>query len=51
MITACLLHSRLDTLDPLPASWHRRVAERHGEQARPVRRDADDEGYAAVAFC
>jgi hypothetical protein len=25
------------TPDPLPASWHLRVAERHGAQARPVR--------------
>jgi hypothetical protein len=32
------------TPDTFPASWHRRVAERHGEQARPGRRDANDEG-------
>jgi hypothetical protein len=32
------------TPDTFPASWHRRVAERHGAQARPGRRDADDEG-------
>jgi len=32
------------TPDTFPASWHLRVAERHGEQAQPVRRDADDEG-------
>jgi hypothetical protein len=32
------------TPETFPAGWHLRVAERHGEQARPVRRDADDEG-------
>jgi hypothetical protein len=32
------------TLDTFPASWHRRVIERHGEQARPVRRAADQTG-------
>jgi hypothetical protein len=31
------------TPDTFPASWHRRVAERHGEQARPVPRAADHE--------
>jgi predicted DNA-binding protein len=32
------------TPDSFPASWHLRVAERHGVHARRVRRDADDEG-------
>jgi hypothetical protein len=32
------------TPDTFPASWHRRVVERHGAQARRARRDADDEG-------
>jgi predicted transcriptional regulator len=32
------------TPEAFPASWHRRVAERHRVQARPGRRDADDEG-------
>jgi predicted transcriptional regulator len=32
------------TPNTFPASWRMRVAERHGEQARPVRRDDDDEG-------
>lgn len=31
------------TPDMFPASWHLRVAERHGERVRPVRRDADHE--------
>jgi hypothetical protein len=31
------------TPDTFPASWHLRVAERHGEQVRPVPRDADHE--------
>jgi hypothetical protein len=31
------------TPDTFPASWHLRVAERHAEQARPVRRDTDHE--------
>jgi hypothetical protein len=31
------------TPDTFPASWHRRMAERHGEQDRPVPRDADHE--------
>ena len=31
------------TPDTFPASWHLRVAERHGEQVRPMRRDADHE--------
>jgi hypothetical protein len=31
------------TPDTFPASWHMRVAERHGEQAQPVRRQADHE--------
>jgi hypothetical protein len=31
------------TPDTFPASWHRRVVERHGEHARRVRRNADDE--------
>jgi hypothetical protein len=31
------------TPDTFPASWHRRVAERHGKQTRPVRHDADHE--------
>jgi hypothetical protein len=29
------------TPDRFPASWHLRVAERHAEQVRPVRRDVD----------
>jgi hypothetical protein len=32
------------TPNTCPASWRMRVAEHHGEQARPVRRDDDDEG-------
>jgi hypothetical protein len=32
------------TPDTCPASWHLRVAERHGAQTRPERRDADDGG-------
>jgi predicted DNA-binding protein len=32
------------TPDTLPASWHLRVAERHIEQVRQGRRNADDEG-------
>jgi predicted transcriptional regulator len=31
------------TPDTFPASWHRRVVERHGEQVRPVPCDADHE--------
>ena len=31
------------TPDTFPASWHRRVAERHGEQIRPVPRKTDHE--------
>jgi hypothetical protein len=31
------------TPDTCPASWHRRVAERHRAQTRPGRRDADHE--------
>jgi predicted transcriptional regulator len=31
------------TPDTFPTSWHLRVAERHGEQVWPVRRDADHE--------
>ena len=31
------------TPDMFPASWHLRVAERHGKQARPGRCDADHE--------
>jgi hypothetical protein len=36
-----------------PARWHRRVAERHGVQARPVLREADqtNEGDACVVLC
>jgi hypothetical protein len=30
--------------DTCPASWHLRVAERHGERDRPVRRAADQTG-------
>jgi hypothetical protein len=32
------------TPDMFPASWHRRVSERHRAQTRPGRRNADDEG-------
>jgi predicted DNA-binding ribbon-helix-helix protein len=32
------------TPDTFPASWHRRVAERHGERVRPVRREGDQSG-------
>jgi hypothetical protein len=32
------------TPNMFPASWHLRVADCHGEHARQVRRDADDEG-------
>jgi hypothetical protein len=32
------------TPDALPASWHQRVVERHGERIRPVRRAADQTG-------
>jgi hypothetical protein len=32
------------TPDTFPASWHLRVAERHGEWVRPVPRDANHEG-------
>jgi hypothetical protein len=39
------------TPDTFPARWHRRVVERHGEEARPVPRDADHGPYAAVALC
>jgi hypothetical protein len=31
------------TPDMFPAEWHLRLAERHGEQVRRVRRDIDDE--------
>jgi hypothetical protein len=32
------------TPDTFPASWHLRMVERHGVQARRVPRDVDDEG-------
>jgi predicted DNA-binding protein len=32
------------TPDTFPASWHRRVVERHREQVRPVPREADQTG-------
>jgi LmbE family N-acetylglucosaminyl deacetylase len=40
-------HSQLlaqATPDTFPVNWHLRVAERHGEHARRVRRDVHDEG-------